>query len=99
MESEAVPGDDSLAVAAAQDPASMKRIEIDLVAGFSEANDEVTGQANSVNPQPGIRSDDQIDEAEGYGNARPAIDYLVDEAVRRVVIVVGIAAKPQLRLP
>src|SRR5262249_32099134 len=78
-----------------QQPSAIERVDQNLVFVVREFDDEVSGQSYSEDLQPDPPGNLQIKDRERYRDSRSAVDHVIEEAVARVEIVLGIAAEPQ----
>ena len=54
------------------------------------------GKIHPFEPQPGAAPDFEVDDGEADRDAEPAIEHFVEEAVARVVVMIAVAAEPEL---
>ena len=64
--------------------------------GVRAPQQEVAGEVHARDSQPGAARDLEVHHREADGDAGAAVEDLVQEAVARIVVVLPVAAKPEL---
>ena len=90
------PGEQRLAAGTVEELAAVKGIEEPVPAAAHCAHDEMPRQPDARRLESGPRRHGHVQHRERDRNPEPALDHVIEEAVARIVVVLGVPPEPLL---